>query len=200
MLTCAVRHLVVSSHFGVAADPFVRQLCTSLSARLALSFSHSFFVHSVANPCRSSWSSWARTTTRWPKTDLPFHLKSTRTAEVFAHLLLVAPFIVVHTAAQLMPNSSFLLVSSFVHFYARRTTKTPVPSVSGADTMSLSSLISSPEPTSTSPHHAKYYDPIMDYSTALLWSFCYSEGKTVAKACELLPGMATSSSSSSRRR
>ncbi|XP_057377524.1 uncharacterized protein LOC130699234 [Daphnia carinata] len=30
-----------------------------------------------------------------------------------------------------------------------------VPSVSGADTMSLSSLISSPEPTSTSPHHAK---------------------------------------------
>ena len=77
--------------------------------------------------------------------------------------------------------------------------KTPVPSVSGADTMSLSSLISSPEPTSTSPHHAKYYDPIMDYSTALLWSFCYSEGKTVAKACELLPGMATSSSSSSSR-
>ncbi|KAI9555104.1 gamma-aminobutyric acid B receptor [Daphnia sinensis] len=30
-----------------------------------------------------------------------------------------------------------------------------VPSVSGADTMSLCSLISSPEPTSTSPHHAK---------------------------------------------
>ncbi len=32
--------------------------------------------------CRSSWNNWARITTRWPKTDLPFHSKSTRTAEV----------------------------------------------------------------------------------------------------------------------